>query len=476
MTTTNKTFNALFAGICVVAGCGGALPDIGNHGNPVDQPQANESWFKLIETANSNVFWARSEIPGDSYAYDRVEMSPAPLHPITETTIEFFSPNHHTEFGVLAVDPQISAQETVAAIQKFEGGQASFDFWINNSTLLGNMVTYPFPNADIPFMDVPLDYKLPVVPFGPVVDPSAGVHAARMYDHGACSREVDLQTMLGKVKSDFTKSLSDTMDNLKKQWYGDLIGKTTFVGRAESFLTHKEGTPNDQGGGILFGVSALVEIKDVPDEDLNFFYALPISLDNGVVQLGQQLVYGDTSGLIGVQNTIYKTVADSVTANINTTNNGIRLAQSLPISFCDPAAPDFKKINTPLMGGMQLGAVALGLSQADQDTMANVIADDKNWICVPNVVNNQPQPNDGTARFVLRAHRLNVYPDKIEPVWFDSPDPTSTAYVAWVAAHAPAAPAGAADQLCNWKLPAAGAKLPPFYPRLFSSVDMSGSL
>jgi hypothetical protein len=66
-----------------------------------------------------------------------------------------------------------------------------------------------------------------------------------------------------------------------------------------------------------------------------------------------------------------------------------------------------------------------------------------NWRCVPDAppscgeTAHRQQEAKHHCEVVLRAKRLNVYPDQLELVWFDGDEPTNPTFALWVALHAP---------------------------------------
>ncbi len=99
---------------------------------------------------------------------------------------------------------------------------------------------------------------------------------------------------------------------------------------------------------------------------------------------------------------------------------------------------------------------SIGLSDEEIVALQNLISEPdpssntglKHWRCVgaapPNPVTGHPG-SPGVCKLVVRAKRLNVYPDEFELVWFDGKELDNPAYAVFVAAVG----ATIADEICN---------------------------
>ena len=74
---------------------------------------------------------------------------------------------------------------------------------------------------------------------------------------------------------------------------------------------------------------------------------------------------------------------------------------------------------------------------------------------------------EGECEYVVRAKRLNVYPDAVELVWFDDKELDNSTYALWVAAQDPGG-SGSTASLCTWQEATAFATFPDgHYKRAF---------
>jgi hypothetical protein len=86
--------------------------------------------------------------------------------------------------------------------------------------------------------------------------------------------------------------------------------------------------------------------------------------------------------------------------------------------------------------GAAVGGAKLGFtSTADQNSLQAAAKAPDNWTCI-----------NGNAFFILRAKRINVYPDAIELVWFDGANPSDPMYALYAAAVAKGG--NSVSQLC----------------------------
>jgi hypothetical protein len=73
------------------------------------------------------------------------------------------------------------------------------------------------------------------------------------------------------------------------------------------------------------------------------------------------------------------------------------------------------------------------MSQGDADVVRDTVREPAHWFCVDNM--GKIVPFGGTARFTLRARRIEVYPDAVELVWFDRYDTTATGFGLYCMLH-----------------------------------------
>jgi hypothetical protein len=81
-----------------------------------------------------------------------------------------------------------------------------------------------------------------------------------------------------------------------------------------------------------------------------------------------------------------------------------------------------------LIGGLaSAGGQKLGLNADDQTRLQNAISQSQNWSC-------DPTPDGSTlANFILRAKRINIYPDTLELVRFDDQNPDDPMFALFAA-------------------------------------------
>lgn len=96
------------------------------------------------------------------------------------------------------------------------------------------------------------------------------------------------------------------------------------------------------------------------------------------------------------------------------------------LTTCTTDADPTRVARTAAMGVAADGATTLGLSQADADQTAATVDKASNWVCLDN--NGNVVPNGGIAHFIIRATRVQVYPDAVQAVWFDEHDPYATGF------------------------------------------------
>jgi hypothetical protein len=328
------------------------------------------------------------------------------------------------------------------------------------------------------------------VPFGPAASPApaGAIKAARVYDHGRCSRAQPLKDQLWDQSFDGWDQFVDeigsvaVVDAVQRYWMN-----------AATWLDHGEGDSNDIRGGFLVDMSLNVETAFYTNDvnvDAAASYTFGLS-DAGVLEVSKEVLVLDVDGvdyvlggpeglslgtLIG--NAVGDTedrVSDQLEKIREKINERARKEQVRDIfnsnTACQPATVE---TDCNLQQGALLAAIAVGaatmnasgeesfdLVSANSDGVRMIEAAANQWVCEPELKIDPSCPPAipcmvHTCKFIMPAKRLNVHPDEVEIVWFDGKEVDNPAYAVWVAAHANADVEMLVDsQLCQWTPPTA---------------------
>lgn len=294
-----------------------------------------------------------------------------------------------------------------------------------------------------------------------------------------CARAQSLGDIVSNFGDEFFSSLASAVQSEDPTACTDAIQHYT---RATSYVTHNDGQPHDLRGGIL--LSSCVEAKfnqcfsycyptpfgpvceDKCDGNNTFItyefeFGLtdasspfpsscpPSGCGDGILTVKPKKrtlnMVGDLAWVLQgiVQDKIEQEVPKQVEAKAleqqrQDVLGGSAIANcnvlvSADEEQCDAAASQFTLY-------ARLGASKLGFDSSQQDALEATIQQEKNgrltnWECVKHATG--ADLFAGRCEFVIRAKRVNVYPDQVELVWFDSPDLASTAFAAYAATFAP---------------------------------------
>jgi hypothetical protein len=335
-----------------------------------------------------------------------------------------------------------------------------------------------------------IDNKLPLTtkhffggqtPQAPGNAPSGkgSIKAAIVYDHGQCSRNTSTKDLLRQVSDGVWAGF---LEKFNKGTWGN-PPQPICNGEAHAFRKHsrtlawlREDDQQALRGGFFLSLHYFIHIFSWLAADIDAFFLMKYrwKLDKGVLA-----VSADIDPWYNVEGYDASSVKDQFTEALKNELPKRLGARSLdqqtvdvfkPGSLtgrvhCRPkdASPCRDATNwfaLAIMGGAQRlrseGKVDLSNAEMTSLAIAANGADGNgkaNWRCVPDdpdVVSDDLDKNH--CEFVARAKRLNVYPDRLELVWFDGKETSNPAYALWVAAHAAEDDAGV-KELCSVKVP-----------------------
>jgi hypothetical protein len=267
---------------------------------------------------------------------------------------------------------------------------------------------------------LPIHFWPNTIPGAPASDPEppgrGSVKSARIYVPGVCSTELAFTTnnndgLFDRVADELFKNFRDNVNKKKKVLIANGFANvytrvTTLLDRGLAF----GGTP--RGGFFLYfwlqaGLFHPVVLQEV---SVHFAanYEYELVLDDGrlaVVPTRNDLIVAPQSEFTDFRDALelqlpqklHEAAAEQQHADV--------------LKPCINGSPSVSAAFTA--GQARNGALLLGLPEADADRVKTAVENPSNWEC------------DGSNRalFITRAKRVNIYPDRVELVWFDREDP-----------------------------------------------------
>ncbi|MCC6526400.1 MAG: hypothetical protein IT373_27380, partial [Polyangiaceae bacterium] len=314
------------------------------------------------------------------------------------------------------------------------------------------------------------------------------IHAARIFDRGACSLEQPLATLQSRVEDSFWSGFRDKF--VAEPFCPDRVA-ARYWSRTVSYLDHVPQQVHDLRGGFFFALHYFVNVNQVFWPDLHivananyrFFLTTPgTTLDNGpdlpptqvgpgVLAVKPGLNFLQVTGPAPVVDDVAQSFSDGLTATVPKTLLRTALDEqtrdvlgAANLTACTPGAGfACGSAATKLATAVSDGGTALGLTGNEVTQLIAAEAKNAgndNWRCVP--YDGGATAEAHRCEYVVRAKRVNVYPDAVELVWFDGKELDNPTYALWVAAHAPGQPPSALSELCAWQ------PVPVHYPRVFA--------
>lgn len=257
---------------------------------------------------------------------------------------------------------------------------------------------------------------------------SGSVRALVLQDHGMCSQGIGYDTFGGQLPALWQK-VKDFVDDTA---VADLAERR-FVG-ATSYLEHAVGQPNDVRGGMIVGARFKIEFT-VGSVEIDATAKYRLKLDAGILAVNEAHWVQVTSlpGLAGLALAeVVEALSKDVPAQIHDAAASVQVAKI-------PATTLFAA-KFLLKMGIAVSQDDLGLSDAEAQTLVAHIDDDANWRHVAadgscQLERGAPAGSTGSCHFVVRAKRLNVYPDRFELVLFDGKELANPTYALYAAAR-----------------------------------------
>jgi hypothetical protein len=264
-------------------------------------------------------------------------------------------------------------------------------------------------------------YPSPYVPGLAAPAGRGSVKALTVYDHGACSHEVQFADLFGN-------ELDDIWTQVKQEVQSNAFidsGTRQFEG-VTSYVSHSVGTPNDVRGGVIIGGQFLIKTPwPLSDTQVNFSVEYPLQLTDGIIDGAPPVLFFDPPS------------GKAHDAFVPKLQNGPTLIHQKAVArqVAPVAASSLSTAKTQLIFGAALAADALYLADSDLASIDAQINDNANWTNFD--ANGQCLPTaDGTTacQYIVRAKRLNFYPNAVETVFFEYKDPANPTYALYAAA------------------------------------------
>lgn len=403
--------------------------------------------------------------------------------PLDQVLVLFDSDNwRRNELALFTLDPSLHAllMRNVAAFAVV-GADPNGLGWIDvtrtptdgSNVNLPYSVTVPYPNDGILFLPPPgtpplsASVTLGVTKFagnppnqlvGPAAAPGArgSVKGLRLYDHGACSREVALAPIYEAIQEQAWERYRDAVNDQG----GDA---ERFYMALMTILDRKSGAPTNelhdgfQLGGHLYAHNPTF----VPDAEATAYMEVELMVKDGHVRaeyVGDPLIDAVVFGPVSddIFGDIVKSSLEEIRVGVGQSADALQTIDVLgdnPLfdkaKQCDPEKVNPCQAAAEMLGFViEDGAKPAGQQygvELDVNQLTSLVKKPEAWSCVA-----EKDGGKAECRFFVPAKRLNVYPDDLELVWFDGVEMDNPAFAIWVATQAPYAPAGSADMLCGF--------------------------
>jgi hypothetical protein len=291
-------------------------------------------------------------------------------------------------------------------------------------------------------------------PTGPaVIDfPGGGVSAVHVYDRGYCSKDITIDSIASQVQD-------GVWNNVWQQAtpHGCAIARQYWSHYASYVSEVRSLSPDPApSGGFVFNASYQIDptVPGIPSFNVNFMYSYDFALAGGILSVTPAVVSFNPSGYKASQtggklaDALETTVPSTLYAQ-SLTGQMVDIDQASTGNNCTPRAAGDTSISTdPTQPGygscsqLQL-ELSLALQQAaGNGTLTNIGSTDpysdatrltdivnaingstntyQNWSCVDSGRTGADGNEINRCMYTLRAKRVNVYPDLLELVWFDT--------------------------------------------------------
>jgi len=306
---------------------------------------------------------------------------------------------------------------------------------------LGLDVAIPFPpnpgwnvanRYQVPFL-LPVVFWPGIEPLPPASDPDppgrGSVKSVRFYRPGLCGMEVSFadSSAPGVNNARLYDTISDTL--FTKFASNDKLDRGS-ARRAWSRVTTLLDDGLDifgpRGGFFLYFWFSATAARGLQDINFTANYEYQFTLVDGrgaVVPTRNDLLVQPQQSFGDFRDALEKDLPQNL-------GESFVDKQKKGFGTCSGDAGDDPVNAVNLVAGFaDAGGAKLGLSAADRTRLQNAIRQPANWSC-------DRRGDDGakTANFILRAKRINVYPDALELVWFDEQNPDDPMFALYAAA------------------------------------------
>jgi hypothetical protein len=287
-------------------------------------------------------------------------------------------------------------------------------------------------------------------PRAPGADPRglSSIKATRVYQHGLCSYETPIADIIGRINQSYLDQFFDPNGSVCNAGAIVPINGNIDYSNLTSYLSHSEGSLEDLRGGFLFAsaLSVFDQTGTVDTCALNFNVNYEFGLIDGRVGVPTGNINSFSTSSRGaicsqVEPAIYNALLHDIPDQILGTADSLQIyPQDFNDTQFDGCEPDPNKNPNPcaahpiqLEVGIRLGADRAGLSLSEAQQVVDQLRQTDsngtlvNWRCVNRPVEVESSANPTAicledryrCEYILRAKRLNVFPDSLEIVWFD---------------------------------------------------------
>jgi hypothetical protein len=316
---------------------------------------------------------------------------------------------------------------------------------------LGGAAIVPWPpnsgwNLNVTYSLVPVTSSLfwdGVGPLPPASDPNGqgSVKSMRIYRVGECSTEQAFTTTDNKGLFDL---LSDKLyDQFSHSNRIDGGSAQRGYSRVTTLLDDGLTIFGPKGGFFLY--FWFTATAGGGFQDINFAgdYEYEFTLQDG--RLAIEATRDDL--LVEPQGS-FRDFADVLQNQVPQAFNAQAAAlQAQAFGKCDNSSDPTQGARAIFGAAAAAGAAKLNLTAGDQGRVLKAAQQPGNWTC----------RSDGAALFIVRAKRINVYPDAVELVWFDEENPDDPMFAAYAALTAE----GGSGSLCSRRHTSVGDGNPP---------------
>jgi len=272
------------------------------------------------------------------------------------------------------------------------------------------------------------------------------VKGLALYDHGICSQEVPFSDLLGGKLDDIWTQVKASVDS---EWDVD-YGTRIFQG-VTSYVAHATGTPTDLHGGFVVASQFFLRTYLGSNISIDFSTQYGLKLTNGILDAAPW-VWLHVSGSDDVFNTFADKLGNQAPADVR---SEARARQIAPVPATTLAVAKLQ-----LQIGLALAKTPLNLTDADESALDALITNSANWTgfdastgaCTAGTAANP------ACNFIVRAKRVNVFPNTVELVFADGKETSNPTYALYAALYGSDYKQGTTllSQLCTRSFQAGG--------------------